>query len=317
MNGSSPGPSNVKVSVAMITYNHRSFVAQAIESVLMQQTEFEYELIIGEDCSTDGTREVVRAYGERHPERIRLLLPERNLGMHANFVATLCACRGQYVALLEGDDYWTSPEKLQLQVEFLDSHPGYSICFHNVTECYEDREREREPWNYCPEGLKETLTLKDLVIRNFMPTCSVMYRRGLFNRLPNWYFQAKFGDWPLHILHAQHGEIRYLNKVMGVHRNHPGGVWSTQDQIHNIEEVIRFLRCIGSYLNSGYQRVIETTVSKCYFEMAIMYLERGDYINAGRCIPKYLRQRPNGRDVPPMHLIRAWFHAIRRSWRDA
>ena len=107
MNAVNPDANDIKVSVCMITYNHERFIAQAIESVLMQETDFRVELVIGEDCSTDGTRAIVREFGERFPERIRLLLPEHNLGMMPNFVATLSACRGQYVALLEGDDYWT------------------------------------------------------------------------------------------------------------------------------------------------------------------------------------------------------------------
>ena len=107
MNATGSSLPDVKVSVAMITYNHERFIAQAIESVLMQQTDFAVELVIGEDCSTDKTRAIVCAYGERYPERIRLLLPERNQGMIPNFVATMNACQGQYIALLEGDDYWT------------------------------------------------------------------------------------------------------------------------------------------------------------------------------------------------------------------
>ena len=137
-------PADVKVSVAMITYNHERFIAQAIESVLMQQTDFAVELVIGEDCSTDGTREIVRAYGERYPERVHPLLHEHNLGLkgHNNFVATLKACRGQYIALLEGDDYWTDPHKLQKQVDFLDGHPEYVGCFHNAMEVFDDGIRE-------------------------------------------------------------------------------------------------------------------------------------------------------------------------------
>ena len=132
MNTAIPGPADVKVSVAMITYNHERFIAQSIEGVLMQQTDFAVELVIGEDCSTDGTRAIVRRYGERHPERIRLLLPERNLGADANLAAVLKACRGQYVALLEGDDYWTDPTKLQKQVDFLEEHPDYVLCHHDA-----------------------------------------------------------------------------------------------------------------------------------------------------------------------------------------
>src|SRR6185436_18390622 len=128
-----------KVSVLMIAYNIERFIGQAIDSVLMQRADFDYEIVIGEDCSTDGTRDIVRQYAAEHPSKIRPILRVNNLGMNANFVATLQECRGTYIALLDGDDYWTSPYKLQRQVDFLDNHPEYSISFHNVTIVYEDR----------------------------------------------------------------------------------------------------------------------------------------------------------------------------------
>ena len=106
---------SIKVSVCMITYNHERFIAQAVESALMQETDFDYEIVIGEDCSTDGTRQVLLDLHDRHPDRIRLLLREKNIGASHNFVGTLEACRGEYVAFLDGDDYWTCPNKLQKQ----------------------------------------------------------------------------------------------------------------------------------------------------------------------------------------------------------
>ena len=130
--------STMKVSVHMITYNHEKFIAQAIESALMQQVDFDYEIVIGEDCSTDRTREIVVAYQQRHPDKIRLLLHEQNVGVSLNDIRVYRACRGEYVAWLEGDDYWTSPHKLQKQADFLDSHPACSACFHPVTVFFED-----------------------------------------------------------------------------------------------------------------------------------------------------------------------------------
>ena len=122
----------MKVSVLTITYNHEKYIAQAIESVLIQEVNFDYELVIGEDCSTDKTREIVIDYQRKYPHKIRLLLNEKNLGMHRNFAQTYHACRGQYIAVLEGDDFWTSPHKLQKQVDFLDNNPDFAICFHNM-----------------------------------------------------------------------------------------------------------------------------------------------------------------------------------------
>src|ERR1700737_2056019 len=118
----------MKLSIAMITYNHEEFIGQAIESVLAQKVNFDYELVIGEDCSTDGTRAVILDFHRRYPDRIVPLLRERNLGLMGNFARTIAGCRGRYLALLEGDDYWICTDKLQRQVDFLEANPSWAIC---------------------------------------------------------------------------------------------------------------------------------------------------------------------------------------------
>src|SRR4051794_38896574 len=114
-----------------MTYNHAPYIAQALESALAQTLSAPFEILVSEDCSTDGTREIVLRYADRDP-RIRLLLSHSNLRSNEVVARGLRAARGRYVALLDGDDYWTSPTKLQAQVEFLEARPGFSICFHDV-----------------------------------------------------------------------------------------------------------------------------------------------------------------------------------------
>jgi glycosyltransferase involved in cell wall biosynthesis len=246
---------DVKVSVAMITYNQERFIAQAIESVLVQETDFGVELVIGEDCSTDGTRAIARDYGEWYPGRIRLLLRDRNLGMIPNFVATLGACGGQYVALCEGDDYWTDPGKLQKQVDFLDAHPEYAVCFHDVA-VVDDQGRERSA-TYCPADQKRRSTLEDVLRSDFLPTCSVMYRRGLFGEFPPWYEGMPTGDWPLHVLNAEHGDIGYLPEVMGVYRQHGGGVYTSLSYDRRFQDMLRIYDVFGAHLEQRYEGIIE------------------------------------------------------------
>ena len=120
----------MKVSVCMITYNHEAFLAEALESILAQRTTFEIEVIVGEDCSTDNTRAVLLHYQRLHPHLIKPILQPHNVGYHRNFADVLRRASGEYIALLEGDDYWTSPEKLQRQSDLLDAHPEFSMCFH-------------------------------------------------------------------------------------------------------------------------------------------------------------------------------------------
>jgi glycosyltransferase involved in cell wall biosynthesis len=249
----------MKVSVLIITYNQECFIAQAIESALMQRTNFDYEIVIGEDCSTDDTRRIVVDYQKRYPDKIRLLLPERNLGLlgKINLIQTLQACHGQYVAILEGDDYWTAQNKLQKQVDVLDAHPDYAICFHNVQAFHEDN--RCHAWNLCHQDQKETSNLEDLVATNFIPTCSVMFRNGLVKQFPTWFFDLMMGDWPLHVLNAQHGKIFYIPGVMSAYRIHDGGVWA-QDGVRNISEELRAYHCFDAHLGFKYSRQIERRI---------------------------------------------------------
>ena len=121
----------MKVSIVMLAYNHERFIEQALDSVLMQETEYEYELIVGEDCSKDCTREIVKRYEEKFQGRMSPLYRDKNLGMIKNLLDCLTHCTGEYIAMLEGDDFWTDCGKLQKQVDFLETHSEYAACVHN------------------------------------------------------------------------------------------------------------------------------------------------------------------------------------------
>jgi glycosyltransferase involved in cell wall biosynthesis len=216
----------MKVSIAMVTYRHEPFIAQAIDSALSQRTDFEFEMVIGEDCSPDRTREIAQEYAARYPEKVRLHLPEQNVGLTRNLAATIGACRGEYVAWLEGDDYWTSPEKLQRQADYLDQNPDCGWCFTRA----EVVDIEGKPVEVGPavREVKPKYTLEDYLLRKFQPrACTVMFRNHLFDRFPDWYFSLPTGDMPLHVLNTQGGRmIGFIDEFMSAYRIHPGGVWS-------------------------------------------------------------------------------------------
>ena len=129
-----------KVSVIVITYNHQNFLAQTLDSVLEQETNFDFEIIISDDCSTDQTPTIIRAYQAKYPNKIKALLHPKNLGGFGknNTLAALEACSGQYIAALDGDDYWIDKNKLQTQADYLDQNPNFSGCFHNAEIRYND-----------------------------------------------------------------------------------------------------------------------------------------------------------------------------------
>ncbi len=220
----------VKVSVCIQTYNHERYIARALDSVLMQETDFDFEIIIGEDESSDGTREICIDYARRYPDRIRLLLRSREdvifingrpTGRY-NFIQNLNEARGQYIALLDGDDYWTDPHKLQKQVDLLDTHPEYALCFHAAQVIDEGGHSVR---TIFPPGRKPIYALRDLLRHNFIPALSVLFRNHPeFHPLPDWFKETPYADWPLHILNVTRGDIGYIDEVMGVYRRHAGGV---------------------------------------------------------------------------------------------
>src|SRR5215813_14592957 len=136
-----PNPTAPLVDVNLVTYNHEKFVARAIESILKQKTDFSYRLIIGDDCSTDSTQSIIRNYAEQYPEQIQTLLSSQHYGIeHPDRIGiqVLRLNTAEYVALLDGDDYWTDPNKLQKQVDFLRHHQECSFCFHNAEMFFED-----------------------------------------------------------------------------------------------------------------------------------------------------------------------------------
>lgn len=270
----------MKVSVAMITYNHEKYIVQAIESVLMQRVNFDYELVIGEDCSTDKTRDIVLGFGEKHPDRIRVLLSEKNMGGGRNLVRTLRACRGEYVAVLEGDDFWTSPDKLQKQVDFLESHPECAICFHNAVVINDSGSQELR--NYCSSTQKEISTLEDLLKADFIPTCSVMFRNGLFSEFPDWFYKLPMGDWPTHVFNAQHGDIGYINEIMAAYRVHSTGVWSRLGYAGTLQAEIRFYQPINAYLNYQYDNLIQSMLSDRWGRLATELVEQGFQLGLDR-----------------------------------
>jgi len=278
---------SVKVSVLLLTYNHERFLAEAIEGVLTQKTDFPCELVIADDCSTDGTREVIRRYWEKYPDRIRVLLNRRNIKARRTVVRAYHECRGQYVATLEGDDYWTSPNKLQRQADFLDRHPDCTICFHSVAMRWDDG--SREPLLCRPSKISEFYTLDDLLECNFIGTCSPVYRKGMFVTFPAWHFVMPVGDWSSSVLHALHGRIGYIDEPMGVYRQHSGGIYSAGDRPRKLRVAIETLRRFQCVLPPEHQRVINQALCRHYCKLAHLLCDEGKRADARQCVSECLR----------------------------
>ncbi len=219
----------VKVSILCITYNHKDYIRQCLDGFLMQEANFEYEIIINDDASTDGTQEIIKEYQKKYPGKIRAVLQKENQhsrGGRSFFIRFLFPkARGKYLALCEGDDFWTDPKKLQKQVDFLDKRPDYVICFHPVRVFFENGERKDSV--YPNPNEESDFTLSGLLKANFIQTNSVMYRKQNYEKIA---IGLMPGDWYLHLYHAQFGKIGFIDKTMSVYRRHSEGLWWESDK---------------------------------------------------------------------------------------
>ncbi len=284
-------PQKPKVSVVVLAYNHERFLAQALDSVLMQDVDFAYEVIVGEDYSPDGTRHLVQAYAQRYPDRLRPLYHPHNVGMGANFQACLAACQGEYIALLEGDDYWTDVHKLRKQVAWLDAHPDFSLCFHPVADQYEDNSRP----NAVPHTFaKDEFTFGDflLPIYTVVSTGSIVLR-NMLPVWPAWLFTVKPIDFPLVVLYAELGKVKLLPDVMGVYRIHQGGIWSGTPRHLNILSFLRMYEQLWQHYAGTPQRAqLRGHLYDLYLTTANVYANSGYPAEASRLVRQAMRLGP-------------------------
>lgn len=219
---------NPKVSILCITFNQSDFIQQTLDGFLSQITDFSYEIIIHDDCSTDGTTEIVKRYAKKYPDKIRLYLETENQYSKHNFEFIkdmFVNAKGRYIATCEGDDYWTDNGKLQKQVDFLDENDDYAIAFHTTEVRYENS--KSESYEYPDVKDEAWYTLEQLFTINYIPTASAVYRKQNYKAFVS---DMMPGDWYTHLYHAQFGKIKFFDEKMSVYRKHEGSVFYDYDK---------------------------------------------------------------------------------------
>lgn len=226
---------NVMVSVYLITYNHKDFIKNALDGIVKQKTNFKYEVILYDDYSTDGTREIVQEYINKYPELFVPILPSHNRmskeGFHGINMDMYSKCKGKYITYCEGDDYWTDENKLQVQVDYMETHPDFSGCFHKSL-----RKNVLKNEDICFMPTKEQLFGKtdfdiyDVQKGYFIETVSVMYRFDIYKKELIETFPEKIlnGDSFLINFYAIHGKIGYIDKLMSVKNVGDQGIWNSK-----------------------------------------------------------------------------------------
>jgi glycosyltransferase involved in cell wall biosynthesis len=313
-----------KVSVAMITYNHGRYVAQAVESALNQKTSFPFEVVVGDDCSRDDTREILLALQRKHPGKLQLLFHEANLGSMGkpNLAAVIAHCRGEYIGFLEGDDYWTATDKLQRQVDNLERHPLQAGCCHDVD--FLGGEGRVRPWRLPYSSGGRELTVVDLVRHGFPHLMSLMVRRSTFPGLPPWYQDLGMGDWTIAIVTAQAGPIGFIpDASMGMYRLHSTSFWLTRDLGDRNRDEITAYRQFARHFAGQYAREFATQINRREFWEVDACLQRGDRPDSRRHFWRAFRNWPTARGVrldwalryfvrshcPFLLRVRGWFRS--------
>lgn len=212
------------LSVFVITYKQEDYIEQTIRSILSQETSFDFELIVSNDCSPDNTSAVIQSIMSNHARGsvIRYFEHKVNLGMYGNFMFALNQCQGKYVAICEGDDYWTDSLKLQKQVDFLEANADYEVCFTNI-RIVDAHDVVTKPI-LIKDNRKTDYERNDLPI--WAPTLTRVFRNRDFNSLPS----APGLDTVMLLWQSQFGRIYFLNEITGAYRKHAGGIYSAQSE---------------------------------------------------------------------------------------
>ena len=237
-----------RVSVVMITYGHENYIRQAIEGVLMQNCNFAVELIVANDCSPDTTDYIINDIIQNHPQGkwITYHKHPKNLGMMPNFIFALQQAQGEYIALCEGDDYWTDPFKLQKQVDFLEANPDYVLCFHKVKILKTNGELVDDFITKVPENYETQETLARL--GNYIHTPSVVFR-NILRKFPEEFEMSPIGDYFLYMMLAEHGKFKYMDEEMAVYR-FGVGIHSVNSQIKMAKANFKLFTLLLSYFNN-------------------------------------------------------------------
>ena len=276
-------PATPKVSVAVITYNHSRYIAQAVESVLAQRTSFPFEIVIGDDCSTDGTGEILQALQSRFPDKIRLIRHPVNLGLlgKKNLVATFAECRGGYLAYLEGDDYWGDPGKLQRQADLLDAEPGFIGCFHDI-QMLKDGPGP-EPYDMRYPSTVTTVRLPEMLCYGFPHLMTMMYRRADLATFPAWFYDICMGDWSLFSLLVMQGPMAYIRDLpAGIYRIHGSSYWLGKPFVERTFDEIHAYKTFLGIFPGEFHPTLRQRINRQEFWLVDAYLDKGDRGSARR-----------------------------------
>jgi len=297
------------VSIFLLTYNQEQFIAQTINSILMQKTNFNFQIVIGEDCSADATRSICKTFAEKYSNKIKLLPAlEKNIGLIANYMQTIKACEGKYIAICDGDDYWIDENKLQKQVSFLEDNPNYSIVYSKLKKLFPDGTFKES----IQRKLKQAGDFDDLVFENVIPSVTVLFRnRQNISTVPTWITNFPYGDWPTYLwILKDGGKIYFMDEITAVYRMHIGVSAQVRKSSSNTLLVnLGILKCIWN--DSGFHHkksIVLRAIQKLEVGLMTSYNREKQYLKALKQYIFNLRQ-----ETLNFKLTRLYLYSIYKS----
>lgn len=269
----------IRVSVCCITYKQEQYVAQAIDSFLMQKTTFPFEIVIGEDCGGDDTLLILNNYQKRYPNLIKIITSEQNVGANANLLRVLNAARGDYIAICEGDDYWVYDLKIQEQFDCLQNSHKVNICFAKAMTL-----DKNGLFNSVTNYKENVFTVSDVTRGGggFMVTATIFFRRKVVEFIPEWFSKAPIGDFYLQVIASLGGGALYINQTVAVYRLNAESSWTRLSQLRDTQKVIADLNACVEYTQSLVdlgvsESDIKYAVARHESQAAKLFLLKGEY----------------------------------------
>lgn len=262
---------NPKISIAVTVYNLEQCIERCINSILNQKMDFDYQIVVGDDCSTDNSRDILLKLKDEYPDKIKLIFNSHNLGMQDNWFNIFEQCETKYIAIMDVDDYWIDPLKLQKQVDYLDTHPTFSMCATAAEQRFEFS--NQKPNLFRASTKKKSYEVEDILQNNFIVVSSVVLVRQYLNK-PTDYKRYPWNDWPLWVELAKRGPIGYMKDVTTVYNIRDTNIYSTLDEVDKALSSLNARKIMLEYIEPEYRKYCYHSIFNYYLRLMHIYLEK-------------------------------------------
>lgn len=290
---------NCLVTVFCLAYNHEKYIRTTLEGFVKQKTSFGFKVLIHDDASTDGTQDIIREYTEKYPDIFEAIIQDENKyqkGIDIEEKYIFPRITGKYVTVCEGDDYWTDPEKLQLQVDYMEKHPDCSLCVHDTEKIYENGSSTGTTFNASRKS--QDYSFEDIILSEpsaYFHFSSFMWRNESLKKKNPAFTMHGIGDYPMALEFASTGYVHYIPRVMSRYRLNAVGSWSSamnadkKNRIVQHQNIISGFRSIDEYTKHKYSPVIRKAIARESAKIMVMEKDYTSLLKSPGCIAALFR----------------------------